>query len=554
MEPRVTLASLLSGIDARLTGDADIEITGIAYDSRHVAPGDVFVAVPGFVHDGLRFVADAVAAGAVAVVAQAGAEAADLPCPPAAWASVADARRVLAPMAARFYGNPSDELTVIGVTGTNGKTTTTALLEKILAARGPTGRWSTTTVSVAGASRPAHRTTPEGPDLQAALREMVDAGCWAAAIEVSSHALSLHRVDGTRFAAGVFTNLSGDHLDFHKNMDQYLDAKAMLFERLDPDGVAVLNVGDPASAKLAERTRARVVGYGWLERPLSTDAVRAALSLDNEGNPPDYSATESLARARRETYLEAPTYWIRHWGYLGSGSKLRLAAPDRELELETPLFGPANAENLAAAVAAAMELGLSADDVSAPVAAFHGARGRFQRVVEGQPFAVLVDFAHTPAALEAALAAARALAGAHRVIVVFGAGGDRDRGKRPAMGRIAAQRADQVLVTSDNPRSEDPDTIIDEIVAGIPTRTGAQIEREADRKRAIQRALDRARPGDCVLIAGKGHEREQVFADRTIPFDDVAVATEWLRHEYPPRADGSPQGHAPTRADDGGAR
>jgi UDP-N-acetylmuramoyl-L-alanyl-D-glutamate--2,6-diaminopimelate ligase len=552
MEPRFTLASLLSGIDARISGDADIEITGIAYDSRHVAPGDVFVAVPGFVHDGLRFVADAVAAGAVAVIAQASPEAADLPSPPTAWARVADARRILAPMAARFYGDPSKELTVVGVTGTNGKTTTTALLEKILATRGPTGRWSTTTVSVAGASRPAHRTTPEGPDLQAALRQMVDAGCWAAAIEVSSHALSLHRVDGTRFAAGVFTNLSGDHMDFHQDMDEYLDAKAMLFERLEPDGVAVLNVGDPASAELASRTRARVIGYGWLERPLSTDAVRAALSLDEEGNPPTLSATESLERARCETYLDAPTYWIRKWGYHGNGSRLRLAAPDRELELETPLFGPANAENLAAAIATSMELGLPADDIIAPVAAFQGSRGRFQRLMEGQPFAVLVDFAHTPAALEAALAAARALAGAHRVLVVFGAGGDRDRGKRPAMGKAAAAAADQVLITSDNPRSEDPDAIIDEIVAGIPSRTGAQIEREADRKRAIERALNRARPGDCVLIAGKGHEREQVFADRTIPFDDVAVATDWLRREYPRRPDGSPQGSASD--DDGSAR
>ncbi|MGD8329714.1 MAG: UDP-N-acetylmuramoyl-L-alanyl-D-glutamate--2,6-diaminopimelate ligase [Acidobacteriota bacterium] len=524
MEPRATLASLLSGIDARCTGDADIEITGIAYDSRHVAPGDVFVAVPGFVHDGLRFVADAVAAGAVAVIAQDGPEAAALPSPPAAWARVADARRILAPVAARFYGDPSEQLTVIGITGTNGKTTTTALLDRILATRGPTGRWSTTTVSVAGSSRPAHRTTPEGPDLQAALREMVDAGCWAAAIEVSSHALALHRVDGTRFVAGVFTNLSGDHLDFHKDMDEYLDAKAMLFERLEPDGIAVLNVGDPVAAELAARTRARVVGYGWLERP------------------------------GHKTYLDASTYWIRDWAYLDNGSRLRLATPGRELELETPLFGPANALNLAAAVATAMELGLSDEQIIAPVAAFQGARGRFQRVNEGQPFAVLVDFAHTPAALQAALAAARALAGDRQVIVVFGAGGDRDRGKRPAMGRIAAEAADQVLVTSDNPRSEDPEAIIDEIVAGMPSGATAQIKRAVDRRRAIEHALERARPGDCVLIAGKGHEREQIFADRTIPFDDVAVATEWLRERYPRRADGSLQTPAPAGGDNGRTR
>jgi UDP-N-acetylmuramoyl-L-alanyl-D-glutamate--2,6-diaminopimelate ligase len=532
MQTRSTLASLLPGVDVDYPGDVDTVVSGIAYDSRQVEAGDVFVAVPGFVHDGQRFIAEAVATGAVAVVAEADMADIDLPSPPALWAKVDDARRLLAPMAAAFYGHPSHELQVIGVTGTNGKTTVTAVLESILGAKGPTGRWSTTTVSVAGTPYPAHRTTPEGPELQAVLRQMVEAGCWAAAIEVSSHALSLHRVDGTAFVAAVFTNLSSDHLDFHENPGDYLEAKALLFERLDADGVAVLNVGDPASAALAQRTRARVVGYGWKGRPATSASIRAALALDEHGKPPSQSVEDSLADASPEAIIDVPTYWISRWGSLGSGSKLSVQTPHGELEFESPLFGSANAENLTAAIALALELGLSPDEIIAPISSFSGARGRFQRLMLGQPFAVLVDFAHTPAALQAALDASRDLAGAHRVIVVFGCGGDRDRGKRPVMGKIAADTADQVLVTSDNPRGEDPEAIIDQIIADIPEGARAQVERDADRGSAIERALQRARPGDCVLIAGKGHETEQVFADRTIEFDDVAVASAWLQERF----------------------
>jgi len=304
VQNRYTLASLLSGFAATYSGDAETAVTGIAYDSRQVSEGDVFVAVPGFVHDGLRFVEQAVAAGAVAVVAEAPQEAAGLASPPAVWARVDDARAVLGPMADAFHGHPSGELVVVGVTGTNGKTTVTALLETILAAKGPTGRWTTTTVSVAGEPYPAHRTTPEGPDLQAVLRRMVDAGCWAAAIEVSSHALTLHRVDGTDFAAAVFTNLTADHLDFHADMQEYLDAKALLFERLPADGVAVLNVHDPASAVLAARTPARVVGYGWKQHePVS---IRAALALENHDPAIDELVEKSLEAARRSAAARGP--------------------------------------------------------------------------------------------------------------------------------------------------------------------------------------------------------------------------------------------------------
>ena len=532
MLTKSTLASLLSGADVDYTGDIDTVISGITYDSRQVEAGDVFVAVPGLVHNGLRFVAEAVAGGAVAIVAEAELADVDLPSPPMLWAKVDDARRLLAPMAAAFYGHPSHELQVIGITGTNGKTTVAAPVEAFPRANGSTGRCSTTAVSVAGKRYPARRTTPEGPDLQAVLRQMVDAGCWAAAIEVSSHALSLHRVDGTVFAAGVFTNLSNDHLDFHRTLDGYLEAKALLFERLDANGVAVLNVGDPASAALAQRTRARVVGYGWKGRPITADSIRAALALDEHGRPPSKAVEDTLTSTPPDAVIDVPTYWISRWGYLGSGTKLRLETPQGELEFESPLFGRANAENLTAAIALALELGLSPDEIAAPISSFLGARGRFQRLMLGQPFAVLVDFAHTPAALQAAVAASRDLAGARRVIVVFGCGGAREPGKRPVMGKIAAAGANEVLVTSDNPRSEDPEAIIDQIIAGIPAGSGAQIERDADRGSAIERALSRARPGDCVLIAGKGHETEQVFADRTIDFDDVAVASAWLEERF----------------------
>ena len=527
MPTRSALARLLSGVKAKYDGDPDTEVSGIAYDSRQVQPGDAFVAVPGYVRDGAEFVADAVDAGAAAIVAQVGPDAVNLPSPPAVWARVDDARAVLAPMAAEFYRHPSGELTVVGVTGTNGKTTTTALLEAMLSARGPVGRWSTTTVSVAGEASPAHRTTPEGPDLQRTLRAMVDADCWAAAIEVSSHALFLHRVDGTRFAAAVFTNLSDDHRDFHENFDEYLAAKASLFERLDEDGLAVLNIDDPAAHEIARRTAARVVGYGWKNRPLTSAQVRARLEFDVRGRPPDDVAIE-----KPHEPIDVLSYRIADWRCSGNGSRLRLDTPRGELDFETPLFGQANAENLAAAIATTLELGCSVEEITPRVAEFAGARGRFQRLFRGQPFAVFVDFAHTPAALRAALEAARALAGAHRVIVVFGCGGDRDQDKRPQMGKIAAADADHVMITSDNPRGEDPEAILDAIQAGIPDGTTAQIERNVDRREAIEHALGRARPGDCVLIAGKGHETQQVFADRTVDFDDVEVADAWLQPRF----------------------
>ena len=520
-----TLATLLSGMEAVFQGDAQTVVSGIAYDSRRVRAGDVFVAIPGYVHDGARFAGAAVAAGAVAVVAEVKPDDVDLPLEPAVWASVDDARVALAQIAAKVYEHPSRSLEVVGVTGTNGKTTVTALLESILGQRGDVGRWSTTTVRVAGERRPAHRTTPEAPDLQRALREMVDVGCWAAVIEVSSHALVLHRTDGTEFAAAVFTNLSSDHLDFHETLDDYRDAKALLFERLSKDALAVLNLDDPTAPELARRTRARLAGFGWTDQARPTPPVY-------ESAPRGPDPAPSFATPLR-------AYRIVEWRPLDTGSLLRLEGPTGQHEFASPLFGPPNAENLAAAIATALETGCTPDQVRKGVAAFSGARGRLELVDQGQPFAVLIDYAHTPAALEAAIASARSLAAGHRVIVTFGCGGDRDTGKRPLMGRIAADAADLAVITSDNPRSEDPEAILDAIEAGVPEATANRVEREVDRRLAVERALSAAGPGDCVLIAGKGHETEQIFADRVVDFDDAEVAAGWLEPRYGARPTGT---------------
>jgi UDP-N-acetylmuramoyl-L-alanyl-D-glutamate--2,6-diaminopimelate ligase len=490
METTRRLVDLLGSRAVAVDGDIGVEVTGVAYDSRRVEPGFVFVAVPGFVHDGAKFIPEAVARGATAVVTEReiAASATGLQC----TVRVDSARRTLAALAARWYDNPSQQLNVAGVTGTNGKTTVTALLEGMFTDEAPSGRWSTTQVRIAGRSAPTPRTTPEAIELQAALSEMLEAGCRNVVIEVSSHALRLHRTDQTRFAAATFTNLSPDHLDFHRDMEDYFDAKAGLFEGLAADAPAIINLSDPYGRRLAGRSAGRVVGYGW----------------------------EDVANA---------TYRILEFDSSPAGSLLTLDTPAGRLALRTPLFGRANAENLAAAVATATELGASAGRVEAVAAGFRGEAGRLQMLENGGEFSVLVDFAHTPGALEAALEAARSIVDDGRVIVVFGRGGDRDRNKRPMMGTVAVNAADEVIVTSDNPRSEDPEAIIEDILSGIAASERSRVVVESERAPAIRRAVTDARPGDCVLIAGKGHETVQIFAEHTVPFDDVRVATQALR-------------------------
>jgi UDP-N-acetylmuramoyl-L-alanyl-D-glutamate--2,6-diaminopimelate ligase len=453
-------------------GAPEIEISGLAYSSQSVTPGALFFCVPGFRADGHDFAPDAVERGAAALVCQ---RPLGLGVPEIV---VDDVRAAMGPAAARFYGDPTAELELVGITGTNGKTTTAYLIRHLMEAAGrQCGLLGTVKRVVGGVEEDVVRTTPEAIDLQHTFRRMVDGGDRACAMEVSSHALELGRVAGIRFAARIFTNLTQDHLDFHETMEAYFEAKRRLF---DAEGPAVVNVDDP---------------YG---RRIAAEVDCVTFALENEA---DYRA--------------------RNVEFDLMGSRFVIDTPAGELPLESPLPGLFNVLNVLGAVAAVRTLGV--EEIS--LEGFGRVPGRFEPVDEGQEFGVLVDYAHTPDSLENVLRAAREVTRG-RLYVVFGAGGDRDRGKRPLMGEAARRLADRVLVTSDNPRSEDPEAIIDEIMGGA----GAGAVREVDRRRAIATAIDEARPGDVVVIAGKGHEQGQEFEDgRKEPFDDVTVAREAIR-------------------------
>jgi len=489
------------------------EISGLAYDSRAVGPGELFFCVSGFRSDGHDFAAQAVANGAAALVVE---RPLGLGVPEVA---VSSARAAMGPLASRFFGDPTARLRVLGITGTNGKTTTAYLARALLQATGmQCGLLGTVKSVVGGTERPVLRTTPEAIDLQSDFRKMLDGGDRACVMEVSSHALELGRSDGIHFAAAIFTNISRDHLDFHDTMEDYFQAKRRLFvppaaqvERTpapplaQPPEVSVVNAGDPYGRQLAEEIDGA-----------HTFAVDA---------PADYSATALRCDFDRCRFI--------------------LHSPAGEREIALPMPGRFNVANALAALAAVHALGGDLDVLVAALQRGVRVPGRFEPVDEGQGFAVLVDYAHTPDSLENVLHAARELAHANehavgRVVCVFGAGGDRDRGKRPLMGEIAARLADVVVVTSDNPRSEDPERIIAEIMAGVEpaTRGGGvrsapsepAVRAIADRRAAIAQALESAREGDVVVIAGKGHEQGQEFAGgRKAPFDDVTVAKEALR-------------------------
>jgi UDP-N-acetylmuramoyl-L-alanyl-D-glutamate--2,6-diaminopimelate ligase len=453
-------------------GAPEIEISGLAYSSQSVTPGALFFCVPGFRVDGHDFAPDAVERGAAALVCQ---RALGLGVPEIV---VGDVRAAMGPAAARFYGDPTGQLELVGITGTNGKTTTAYLIRHLMEAAGrQCGLLGTVKRVVGGVEEDVVRTTPEAIDLQHTFRRMVDGGDRACAMEVSSHALELGRVAGIRFAARIFTNLTQDHLDFHQTMEAYFEAKRRLF---DAEGPAIVNVDDPYGRRIAAEV----------------DCVTFAIE-----NQADYRA--------RDVNFDL------------MGSRFVIDTPSGELALESPLPGLFNVLNVLGAVAAVRTLGV--EEIS--LEDFGRVPGRFEPVDEGQEFGVLVDYAHTPDSLENVLRAAREVTRG-RLYVVFGAGGDRDRGKRPLMGQAACRLADRVLVTSDNPRSEDPEAIIDEIMRGA----GAGAVREVDRRRAIAMAVDEAGPGDVVVIAGKGHEQGQEFEDgRKEPFDDVTVAREAIR-------------------------
>jgi UDP-N-acetylmuramoyl-L-alanyl-D-glutamate--2,6-diaminopimelate ligase len=461
----------------------DVEVSGLAYSSRSVLPGTLFFCVAGFRADGHDFAPDAVARGAVALVCQ---RPLGLGVPEVI---VDDVRAAMGPAAARFYGDPTAELEVIGVTGTNGKTTTAFLVRHLLEAGGrQTGLLGTVKRVVGGEEEEVERTTPEAIDLQATFRAMLDGGDRACAMEVSSHALELGRVAGIRFACRIFTNLTQDHLDFHETMEAYFAAKRRLFEDA---GLSVVNVDDE---------------YG---RRIAAEVECVTFGVEREA---DYRA--------RDVEFDL------------MGSRFVCETPHGELELSSPLPGLFNVQNVLGAVAAARSVGVAGEAIAAAMPSFGRVPGRFEPVDEGQDFGVLVDYAHTPEALENVLAAAREVTRG-RLHVVFGAGGDRDRGKRPLMGEAARRLADRVLVTSDNPRSEEPEAIVDAIMEGA----GPEAERETDRRRAIARAIETAGPGDVVVIAGKGHEQGQEFENgRKEPFDDVTAARAALRARLGARA------------------
>jgi UDP-N-acetylmuramoyl-L-alanyl-D-glutamate--2,6-diaminopimelate ligase len=471
------------------TPDA-LEVTGLAYDSGRVQAGTLFFCVPGYERDGHDFAPAAVAAGASALVVE---RPLDLGLPEI---EVDSSRRAMGPLAARFYGEPSSELRVVGVTGTNGKTTTAHLVRALLEASGePCGLLGTVESQIAGSPRPATRTTPEAIDLQADFRAMLDGGERSCAMEVSSHALALGRTDAVSFAVAVFTNLTQDHLDFHETMEDYYQAKRLLFAPHDPlakPAVAVVNVDDHYGQRLASELE-HVVTF----------------AIDGDA---DFRAHNVHAEL--------------------TGSRLAVHTPVGARSLSLPLLGRFNVSNALAALAATHSLGADLDALVAALERGVRVPGRLEPVEEGQGFAVLVDYAHTPDSLENVLSTVHEV-GHGRVICVFGAGGDRDRAKRPLMGQIGARLADVLLVTSDNPRSEDPEAIIAEIMAGargVARPPGAQsVEAEVDRRAAIERAVALAERGDVLVIAGKGHEQGQEFAGGVkVPFDDVTVAREAL--------------------------
>ncbi|MDQ3963055.1 MAG: UDP-N-acetylmuramoyl-L-alanyl-D-glutamate--2,6-diaminopimelate ligase [Actinomycetota bacterium] len=469
-----------------LVGDNSIIVTDIAYDARAVTAGALFCAIPGHVTDGHLFIPDALGRGAAALLVG-GRQEAEVP-----QMVVSDPRKAMALVAAEFSGRPADHMTMLGVTGTNGKTTTAYLLTTILESAGHTpGLIGTIETRIGETTRPGVRTTPESVDLQNLLAEMRTKDVTAVAMEVTSHGLVLGRVEGITFASAGFTNLSQDHLDFHHSMDDYFAAKSSLFAPARTRAGAI-NIDDPYGEKLIANTSVPSIGFG-----LSTAAEVRATDVE-------------LGATKTSFTLVTP------WG----------VAPVRN-----QLVGHFNVSNCLAAAAIALQADVDLDAVIEGLNEAPAVPGRFESIDRGQPFTVVVDYAHTPDSLDNVLAAARPLADRQggRVLVAFGCGGDRDRAKRPLMGHVAQRGADVIVVTSDNPRSEDPEAIIGEIIEGvIAERTAGPDHVDADRRGAIDWIVRAARPGDIVVIAGKGHESGQTFADRTVPFDDRTVVAEIL--------------------------
>jgi UDP-N-acetylmuramoyl-L-alanyl-D-glutamate--2,6-diaminopimelate ligase len=481
----MTLKELLKGCSVRsATGDLDTEILGLAYDSRAVLPGYLFFAIRGARADGNRFSPKAIEKGAAAVVSAL----APVPSLTVPWIQVDDERAAMAAIAGNFYGHPTGKLHVIGVTGTNGKTTTTYIVESILkAAAKPAAVLGTIEYRGPGFDLAAERTTPEAPDLDKLFRQVVDAGWHYAVMEISSHAIEMKRVAGLNVEVAVFTNLSRDHLDFHGDMENYFRAKKKMFEGLNgfSPRIMVLNIDDARYHELRSIDPARVISYG----------MQVAADI-------------------------CPLRYEFGW----EGTDAMYKTPIGDLEVQTCLMGKPNLLNIGGGIGVGVALGVSPDAIVRGIKDLRNVPGRFEPIFGGQPFRVIVDYAHTDDALEKVLQCAREITSG-AVIVVFGCGGERDRTKRPAMGAAAASGSDYAVVTSDNPRGEDPLTIISEIEQGMK---GANYSVIVDRREAIRAALSRANAADTVLIAGKGHEPYQIVGSESHPFDDRRVAEELL--------------------------
>src|SRR6202167_6189364 len=488
----MTFQHLLDGAEV-LSQRGNPDVSSVEYDSRRVKPGCAFVAMRGETSDGNRFIDQAIQSGAVAVVTD---SAAEQQRAGVAWAVVPNGRRALARVSANFYKKPAERIAITGITGTNGKSTTAFLLESILTAAGrKSALIGTIEYHVAGKVLPAPHTTPEALELNRIFSEALGNGATDAVMEVSSHALAQERVFGVPFDVAVFTNLTRDHLDYHRTMEEYFGAKRVLFEGCgtDPPRAVVTNGDDEYGVKVAEFSRKRssvVLKYGWERGDLHAEKV------------------EITTR----------------------GTRFDVVTPDEKIPVFSALIGRVNVYNILAAAGACYARGCPAQAIAAGIDKLACVPGRFERVDCGQPFTVVVDYAHTDDALRHLTALARELVAAAkgRVLTVFGCGGDRDRKKRPLMGEAAGRGSDFVVLTSDNPRSEDPLAIINDAVVGLQ-KTGVKYSVEADRRKAIALAISEARPGDIVLLAGKGHEKVQVTREGAAPFDDLEVAREALR-------------------------
>ncbi len=488
----VAVSKLFQTTFGRMVVTHDVEVHSIQYDSRKIVAGDCFVAIAGATSDGHQFIQSAVANGAKVVVMENDGFLPDSYFMHAGVVKiiVSDSRKTLALMAGNYFEHPTRKMTVIGVTGTNGKTTTTHIMKSILEARGErVGLVGTIEYDLGNAVLPATHTTPESLELNQMFARMVEAGCTSVSMEVSSHALHQSRVYGFEFAAGVFTNLTQDHLDYHRTMEGYFEAKKILFDALDVSAVAITNGDDGWGPRLVSSTKAKVVSYG-IDSPADVQATNVQLRID--------------------------------------GTHMNVKYKGETTEVQSPLVGRFNAYNALAAFTASAALGMENKAIKRGIELLKPVRGRFERLQSKKGWTAIIDYAHTPDALEKCLQTLHDVMPKERrgrIITVFGAGGDRDKTKRPLMGTVVGELSDVVIVTSDNPRTEDPEKVIDEILTGISKKSS--VIREADRKKAIHEATRMGKPGDVILVAGKGHEEYQVVGNEKVHFSDREVIEEF---------------------------